>query len=313
MKRLILLLTVLFVFMAACSSGEASVTVDDTAVATEAARLSEDYSDALPVMTQLAVGTLRLEETDLAVDETLAAEILPLWQAAQSLNNSDTAASVEVEAVLSQIQDAMQPTQVTAIADMKLTSDSLTELVESGEIAFGPGIGRGQGQTDGEGFTPPAGFGGGGGPGGGPGGGVPGGFPEGGVPGGGGFGGETISEDDLATRQAQFASGEGLEGFQDQAMIGAVIRLLQNKTGEAPANPMADVMDVMFTAVSEATGMTIEELQADLAEGTTLVAVIEANGGDVEAVREAVISALNELPNAADLDVEQITNNWLGE
>jgi len=254
------------------------------------------------------------------VDEALAAEVLPLWQAAQSLSSSDTAADIEVEAVLNQIQDAMQPAQVAAIDEMQLTSDSPAELIESGAIAFGPGMGLGRGQADGEavdsGFAPPTGFGAGGGQGGqggGPGGGgFAGGVPGGGMPGEGGLGG-AMSEDDIATRQAEFASGDGVEGFQDQAMIGAVIRLLQNKTGEMPENPMAGVMDVVFTAVAEATGLTMEEIQAQLSEGSTLPSVIEANGGEVTAVREAIITALNELPNAAELDVEQITNSWLDE
>ncbi|MCB8980061.1 MAG: hypothetical protein H6657_21835 [Ardenticatenaceae bacterium] len=333
MKKLILLLMVLFLVGVACSSETASEATNETAAnesavdtnvvantsadpsaaiaESDTVRLNEDYNDALPVMSQLAVGTIQLEETDLAVDEALAAEILPLWQAVQSLSSSDTAASVEIEAVLNQIQDTMQPAQVAAIAAMNLTSDSLTDLMESGAITFGRGSGQGQGNGSGTGnggFTPPEGFvpGQGGGPGGVPGGG----------PGGGGFGGvsgETLSEDDLATRQAQFASGDGLAAVQDQAFVGAVIRLLQNKTGELPENPMAGVMDVVFTAVAEATGLTVEDIQAQMGEGTTLTSIIEANGGDVTAVREALISALNELPNAAELDVEQIANSWLGE
>lgn len=336
MKRLMMWLTVLLIVTAACSTADETGQVADTAVAAatqenglaeasetapsaagaattaevESVYLTETYQDALPVISQLAVGTIQLEETELAVDEVLAAELLPLWQAAQSLSSSDTAASVEVEAVLKQIQDTMQPAQVAAIANMALTADAVTELLESGAITFGRGMGQGQGQGEngsGEGgFTPPAGFvpGMGGGPGGG----------QGGGPGGlGGVAGGTVSEDDMATRQAEFASGDGLAAVQNQAMVGAVIRLLQNKTGEVPENPMAGVMDVLFTAVAEATGLTVEEIQAQLGEGTTLTALIEANGAEVTAVREAIISALNELPNAAELDVEQITNSWLGE
>lgn len=338
MKRLILLLTVLMIVTAACSTADETGQVADTAVATAPTQenglaeasdpapsdagaattaevatvyLTETYQDALPVMSQLAVGTIQLEETELAVDEALAAELLPLWQAAQSLSSSDTAASVEVEAVLKQIQDTMQPAQVAAIANMALTADAVTELMASGAISFGRGMGQGQGQGQNgsgeDGFTPPAGFvpGMGGGPGGGQGGG-PGGGPS-------GLGGGTLSEDDLATRQAEFASGDGLAAIQDQAMVGAVIRLLQSKTGELPENPMAGVADVLFTAVANATGQTVEEIQAQLGEGTTLTAVIEANGAEVTAVRAAIIAALNELPNAADLDVEQIADSWLGE
>ena len=341
MKKLILLLMVLFLAGVACSSETTSEATNETAAnesavennvvantsadtssaiaESDTVRLNEDYSDALPVMSQLAVGTIQLEETDLAVDEALAAEILPLWQAVQSLSSSDTAASVEIEAVLNQIQDTMQPAQVAAIAAMNLTSDSLTDLMESGAITFGRGSGQGQGNGSGTGnggFTPPEGFvpGQGGGPGG-----VPGGGPGGGGFGGGfggdlgGPGGAEISEDDIATRQAEFASGEGFADIQDQAMVGAVIRLLQTKTGETPERPQNEVFDAVWTAVSETLGLSVEDVQAQMADGQTLLAVIEANGGEVTAVREAMIDALNALPNAADLDVEQIADGWLSE
>ncbi len=307
---IILLLLFLFLGSTACAASETAV--EDTAVSAstnQPARLTEDYSDALPVMIQLAAGTLQLEETNLVVDETVAAEILPLWQAAQSLNSSDTAASVEVDAVLKQIQDAMSPEQVTAIADMALTTDSLTDLLDSGAITFGRGFGQGQGRDNAEssGFTPPAGVvpGAGGGPGGGPGGGFGGGF--------GGPAGTELSADDMATRQAEFASGEGVADIQEQAMVGAVIRLLQTKTGETPERPQNNVVDTVYTAVAEQLGLSVAELQAEGADGASLVAVIEANGGEVAAVREAIIAGLNELPNAADLDVEQIADSWLAE
>ena len=307
MKKIILLLFLI------SSVGVVACTVTEDTDATsggtdlidaQVTHLNEDYSDALSVMTQLALGTLQLDETDLAVDEALAAELLPLWQAAQSLSNSETAASVEVDAVLNQIQDTMSLEQVQAITEMQLTADSMTELLESGAIAFGRGAGRGQEDGGEGGFTPPAGFvpGQGGGPGGGLGG-----------LGGGGFGGGNLSEDDIATRQAEFASGDGLAEIQDQAMVGAVVRLLQTKTGDAPENPRGGMVDAVYTAVSDTIDMDVETLQAELADGKTLVQVIEANGGEVTAVREAIVTALNELPNAADLDVEQIADSWLGD
>jgi hypothetical protein len=93
---------------AACGGGEGETAVSPS---TDSPRLTADYADALPVQSQLAVGMLQLEETDLAVDEALAAEILPLWRALQSLSNSYTTAEAEITAVLNQIQDTMQPAQ----------------------------------------------------------------------------------------------------------------------------------------------------------------------------------------------------------
>lgn len=87
-----------------------------------------------------------------------ANNLLPLWQAAQSLSSSETAAAVEIEAVANQIQNTMSPQQVQAIAEMRLTADSLTEMVESDAVTFGQGAcGHGQGGGDNGGGCAPSG------------------------------------------------------------------------------------------------------------------------------------------------------------
>ncbi len=295
--------------LAACggSDGETAVSTDSgSALSSSSPKLTADYDDALPVQSQLAVGTLQLEETDLAVDETLAAQILPLWQALQSLDSSETTAEAEITAVLNQIQNTMQPEQINAIADMQLTQASMTALIEDGTLAFGRGGFGSNNAADSAisgGFAPPGGIPGGGGFGGGPGGGIP----------GGGFGGgqgqANLSEDDIATRQAARESG-GSGGFQDRVLTGAVIRLLETKTGvasEQPADPFAPMWDVL----TEATGLTIEEIQAQTADGKTLAEIIEAGGGDVAAVTTGLIAALQDSPIAQRQDVETYVTNML--
>lgn len=294
--------------LAACGGGAVETPAQsETAVSTTTSpRLTADYDDALPVQSQLAVGTLQLEETDLAVDETLAAEILPLWRALQSLSSSDTTAEAEITAVLNQIQSTMKPEQISAIAAMQLTQDSMTALIEDGSLAFGRG-GLGSNNSDdsasSDGFAPPGGVPPGGGFGGGPGGGIP----------GGGFGGgqgqANLSEDDIATRQAARESGD-FGGFQNMNLTGVVIRLLETKTGvvsEQPVDPLAPVWDVL----TGATGLAIEEIQAQTAEGKTLAEIIEASGGDVEAVKADLIAALQDSPIAQRQDVEAYVMNLL--
>jgi hypothetical protein len=257
-------------------------------------RLRDDYADALSIQGQLAAGTLLLEGTDLAVDEALAAELLPLWRAAQSLINSDTAAELEIEAVYNQIQDTMNPDQISAIAKMELTEASLTTMLEEGELFTSQGgfeRGRGEGFTPPEGFQPPEGLFVG--PGGGFGQGQGRGFPEG------------MDPEAMATRQAQFAEGNR-GSFQERALIMAVIRTLEVKTGEVSENRPARPFEMVYSLISEATGLSQEEIRAQTAEGATLAEIVEANGGDLEAVRDALIEASAELPNAAELDLEQL-------
>ena len=62
---------------AALSNGDAGVeNPEGTRVETAGnSRLNNDYDGALSIQGQLAVGTLLLEETELAVDEALAADL----------------------------------------------------------------------------------------------------------------------------------------------------------------------------------------------------------------------------------------------
>lgn len=273
----------------------------------ENVQLLAEYADALSLDGQLAIGTVQLDDTDLAVDADQAAELLPLWQAFQSLSNSDTTATAELQAVLKQIQATMTVEQIAAIADMQLTEDKLTELLEEGALAFGRGGFRGFGGAGGDGEQG-GGFPGGAFPGGirgqGPGGGPGGGFPGGGP--GGGFG--NFSEDDIATRQAQFAEG-GFGDFQGRMLTGIVIRLLQNKAGDS-SGPEG-IFDVIFDIIAEETGLTVEEIQEQAADGITLAEIVEANGGDMEIIKDKLTEALSESDQFRGRDLEELLENFL--
>jgi len=95
MKKYIVAFT-LFTFvlaLAACSNSAS------TATATNAASLSQEG--------QLLIGTLKLENTDLAVSADQASQLLPLWETLQSLASSGTSATEEVQAVVDQIKSTM--------------------------------------------------------------------------------------------------------------------------------------------------------------------------------------------------------------
>ncbi len=127
----------------------------ETEMGTETAvALTEDYAeDALPIRTQLLIGTLKLEGADLAVTPEQASELLVLWQASSALSRSGTGATEEVTAILNQIEGAMTPQQITAIAEMQLTRENIQTMaqelgISSGGDGTGPGgANRGQGQN----------------------------------------------------------------------------------------------------------------------------------------------------------------------
>lgn len=298
--------------LAACSSGEAATTDTGAGGAKADTNSAESGSNTLELITddsdlsplsQLALGTLQLEGTDQAVSEDQAATLLPLWQALQTLSTSDTTAAAELDAVVRQVQRSMTAGQIQAMNDMDLSADKLAEMLENGELGFGRGMGAGGGRGNGTGSGGNAGGMAGGGPGGM-------GFPPGGMPGGGpgGYLGG-VTQDQMATRQAEFANMDPAE-LQEQMLLGSVVRLLQTKTGEMPARPGGGAFDAIFTAVSEATGLSMEEIQAQMAEGETMAQVIEEAGGDVEAVRAAAIAAIEALPDVGDLDAAQMVDDW---
>jgi len=229
-------LSALFVFAAACSSGAAEP--DETAAeesqasggATEGSDASRTQSrlgdGEAPVLTQLMLGTLQLENTNLAVDSAQAAELVPLWKVLRSLTTSDTAAQAEIEAVLRQIQEVMTADQIEVISALEITPDGMQSLLQDLGIEFGPP--EGFEGFDGEGFDPNQfrqQFGGGGPGGAGPGGGGgPGG--QGGFPGGGG----DFDPEVFATQRAE----RGFEGFGGRAgafLFEPLIELLEERAG----------------------------------------------------------------------------------
>jgi hypothetical protein len=97
--------------------------------------LSTAYDQALPISSQLALGIYRLEETDDAVTPEQARTLLPLWQALQSESLQGEA---ETNAVLKQIEGALASDQLSAIADMQLTLESLGAWMQEHGVNLGP-------------------------------------------------------------------------------------------------------------------------------------------------------------------------------
>ena len=198
--------------------------------------IAERLQGALPLSAQLGFGTLLLEDTEYAVTPAQAVELLPLWKAARSLNDSETVAEAELEAVFNQIQDTMTSEQITAISEMQLTGEEMAQLMEDLGLSFGfggPGFGNltpeqqataQAARESGEGFS------GGRFPGGGiPGGGNPGGSGEGGFQ---VFGGGNLTPEQQATMEARRAEiGNFRAGFA-LIFVDPLIELLEARATE---------------------------------------------------------------------------------
>jgi len=131
---LILVLTV--AAAAGCGSGPATPAPADAegSETYTGAVLDTSYPDALPANSQLVLGTLLLEETEHALTPQQAAALLPLWQAIQG---GTLQGSAETNTVLKQIEGAMTPEQLAAIAAMRLTQDDWRTWAQSQGVSLG--------------------------------------------------------------------------------------------------------------------------------------------------------------------------------
>jgi hypothetical protein len=130
--------------LAGCAGGQAAP-VDEGGEETYTSEyLDASYASALNTSSQLALGTLLLEDTDNAVTAEQAAALLPLWQALRG----GVTAEVEVNAVLRQIEATMAPEQLEAVAAMQLTREDLQAWMQEQGLGTrggfpGPGAGEG--------------------------------------------------------------------------------------------------------------------------------------------------------------------------
>jgi hypothetical protein len=117
-------------FLPACQAVQGSSTLS----ATGAGVLSNSSSSQ---WMQLALGTLMLDENNLPIDAAQAAELLPLWKAARSLNSSDTSAAAEVSGLLKQIQGTLTSAQLKAIQTLDLSPQNLPASVQQLNLQTG--------------------------------------------------------------------------------------------------------------------------------------------------------------------------------
>jgi hypothetical protein len=131
-KTLLFLLSLSFlVFLAACSSQAADTASADPAAQTE--------QRTMPDSMKLMLGTVKLDETEYAIDSQQASELLPLWKTLRSLSASETAAQLEVDALVTQIEETMTPEQNSAIEAMNLTMQDFSGVAETLGIETGFG------------------------------------------------------------------------------------------------------------------------------------------------------------------------------
>ena len=217
--RSLLLSTLVLGLAAACGS---SAGTSSTSSGTDAAAATPVPGDAASLSdeSELLLGTLRLEGTELAVTPDQAVTLTFLWEAVQSLAESDTTAEAEMSALIGQIRSAMTAAQLQGIDAMQLTEGDLrTAMQDIGPVQSTPAAGS----SDGSGREFP--FAGG----------PPAGGEFSGAPPGAGLGpqaGESLSQEQIATLQAQRETGAGAGSRAALRLIRPVIELLTQRSQE---------------------------------------------------------------------------------
>lgn len=174
--------------LAGCGGGSEGPAPAAATPASSALDLS--YEGALALRNQLALGTLRLEETDQPVTAAQADNLLLLWQALRGTMGSAASAQAEVDALIAQIEGTMSDEQLAAIAAMQLTQADMQAWAQSNSLNMTQGSGLGAGEHG---------------------------------------SGRDLSEDERATRQAERAAAGETGAGTSQALIDAVIALLEAK------------------------------------------------------------------------------------
>ena len=240
-----LLVLVFLMVGTACSAEEASaeVSASEEDVAQAEAAVENETSQESPGnnstgrlegtgSTQLILGSFRLESTDFAITAEQAEVLLPLWKGYQALIGSDTASSIEQEALLNQISEEYTAEQMSSFTETETNPQDMAALMEEFgiEMAGGGMMGgrMGEGEEGENGMLDDAqreemqalreANGGGEGPGGGLGGG----------------GGQEVDPEQLATMQAERAANGGgaRENGQDEMFLPVLIELLESKINQ---------------------------------------------------------------------------------
>jgi len=155
-KPTILLLLIFTLIMTACS-GVASNAAGPTGNAP-----GGGAAGGLSGPLQVALGTIKLDGTEDAVTAEQARELLPLWETLQQLEGSDTAATEEKDALVTQIQETMTKEQMQAIAALGLSRQDMFSILQDQVQTFSGTQGSGS-QRSGSSGNGDRNFGGGGG------------------------------------------------------------------------------------------------------------------------------------------------------
>ena len=204
----------------AADNSDASQAQESPSTAAKNGSNTDPFAGDLPKSMQLMLGTFYLEDTDQAVTQEQASEMLLLWKAVRSMSDSETAAQEEIDALYDQIVESMTDEQLKLLDSMEFSREDQMAFMEEHGISMraNSGDSSADGENSGGMVAPPEGFGGG-----------QGGGQGGGRPGGEGFSAENMTPEQMETLQAAREAGMGGMNMLPPAVFDALIELLETR------------------------------------------------------------------------------------
>ncbi|MEI7847254.1 MAG: hypothetical protein WCK35_15755 [Chloroflexota bacterium] len=151
-SKLFLILSLIALAVSACAPAAPASSVPASAAVSA---IDITFTDAASLRSQLAYGILKLKDSSNGITPEQAKTLIPLWQAMITLSGDTTTATEELTAVQDQITQALTPTQVQTIAEMKITNTELNSFYAEFGIVLPtpvPGVtkvpGSGSGKTE---------------------------------------------------------------------------------------------------------------------------------------------------------------------
>jgi hypothetical protein len=136
-------------------TGSAPTQASPTQAGTSPSALNTDYTDAVSAGEQLLTGTFMLADTNLSLTGGQTAQLIPLWTSLKEAVQNSTAQE-QTDVLLQQIESTLTPEQVRAIADFKITRQSMMSVLQDKGVTMGGPQGNG-GPNGSGGGTPPDG------------------------------------------------------------------------------------------------------------------------------------------------------------
>lgn len=162
MKKIFVLFALLTLALASCSSGSNQadeiaspqettdiagiVSTTQTAFASTPAiatvsetprTLTTDYANSVSIPTQLIIGLIKLEDTEMAVNSTQAESLLPLLKFLKDLSTNNAVTQQQIDSLVEQALAILSPEQIQAIANMQITPERMMTVLQEQGIAPG--------------------------------------------------------------------------------------------------------------------------------------------------------------------------------